>query len=176
MAQEILYPNGDDSGWATGAYTDIDEGTDSPSDADMISTAADGEGEVMVLDLDDSALGDGDTITSVDIVVRNRESLPVGNIAVRLLIGGADQGSAGTTSSSNFHTDQLNVAGWNVDWTAAQLNGAQVSLTAAQIGMPSAEQFDVSALQVEVNYTPAVAGGEPPSAYMRQDMHIRRTN
>ena len=132
---EKLYPNGDDSGWTTGSYADINEGTDSPNDGDMISTAANGEGEVINIDLTDSAITDSDTVTNVTIKVRSKESLPIGHVAVDLLIGGVVQGAQQDCGSQvAFATDILNDTGWNVDWTAAQLAGMQVRLTSVQSG------------------------------------------
>jgi len=159
MSEESLLPNGDDGGWTTGGWADIDELVSSPTDSDFIQTAANGEGEVILFDLVDSGLLDSDIISSVEVNVRARlvNSGVQGRIDLALYIGGASQNSGApstaalTTSFANYTL--ITDAGWDADWTAAQLDGMQVELTAAQAGKAVPQQFEVSAVDVVVTYT-----------------------
>lgn len=162
MAEEILLPNGDDAGWTTGGFADIDELVSSPNDTDFIQTAIDGEGEVIDIDLDNTALTDGDTITNVTVNIRGHINTVggVGRVRVNLLIGGVIQGGNQITCNIEAITNYAaNTLEWNVDWTAAQLNGMQIRLTTVQSAMPTNVQHRVTALDVVITYTPA--GGGP---------------
>ena len=45
MAEESLLPNGDDAGWASGGFADVDELVSSPDDGNFVQTAVNGKGE-----------------------------------------------------------------------------------------------------------------------------------
>jgi hypothetical protein len=160
MAQVTIQPNSinQTSGFATGAVTDIDEGVSS-ADGNFVSTTADGEGEVLVVDFASPGLSDSDTITQVDIVVRHQVNVDSDSVLdVDLLIGGTAQGATQTTANRlTIGNDTLNDTGWNSDWTSTQLDGLQVQLTAAQGGMPTADQWDLDAIEVTITYTPGAS-------------------
>ncbi len=175
MAEESLLPNGDDAGWTTGGWDDINELVSAANDSDFIQTATDGEGEVIDLDLVDSALADADTITSVEVNLRAiRDTAGVGGfLTVALLIGGASQGNAVTTALTESFADYLllNNVGWDSDWTAAELDGMQIRVTASQSGKAVPVQMSVSALDVLITYTPASAGPDP-AVFGHHQAHI----
>jgi hypothetical protein len=160
MAIETLPPSagGSFSNW-TGAFSDIDEGTASPDTADIIAATA--KNGTALLNIADSAVGDGDTVTGVDIVL-HQQTRGAGNdsIEAALVIAGVEQGSnVSRTLPSSWETFTYNDAGWNSDWSAAQLDGLQVRLYARQSGMPSTVGHEVAALDVVITYTPAAGGG-----------------
>jgi len=178
MATETLFPDGTYSGtgW-TGTGSNISEGI-SAADSNEISSDSDGEGDVLTVDFANSALSDGDTITRVDIQIRGRVTTNGGDESfdVELVVGGTGQGSvAGSSGELNASHQTLasrNTAGWNSDWTLAQLNGLQVDLIGVQAGMPTANVWHIDTLEVVITYDPAAAGAEPPAAYMPQYVNL----
>lgn len=161
MAADKLNINGWDAGWPTGSVANVDEPVGS---ADGALIAATSENDTVLLDLTSTTVVDGDTVTAVDIVVRIREGAgSAGNnrIGVEFLIGGVVQGSR--QNSANMSTTFANVsfsdANWDVDWTQAQLDGAQVRLTAVQQGKNESAVWEVDCLDVDIVFTLAPVGG-----------------
>jgi hypothetical protein len=173
MAVDYLYPNGNDGGWDTSNHANCNEGLnpgpgldgddDGPVDGTFIRETT--EAIALNLDLSSTAVTDADTVTQVRIFVRAtlNSSDPDNNILVDWVIGGTAQGTQQETGhlTGSFVTYTTSDVGWNSDWTAAQLNGAQVRLTTEQGGMPAAYECDVSEVEVEVTYTPSGAGIDP---------------
>ncbi len=158
MADVTILPDGitKNSGWATNGLTEIDEGI-AAADGSLMSTTTDGEGEQFTLDFASPGLTDADTITQMDVIIRHQSGGASTASILRCNIDGlADVNTPNRTSLTN---DTLNNSAWNVDRTAAQLDALQVVVTAVQGGMPTAEQFDVDAIEVLITYTPAAAGG-----------------
>lgn len=161
MATDTLYPNGDDGGWPTGSYLDIDESTGSP-DAAVLSTTVDDD--IVIIDLDATAVSDADTVTSVDIVIRGRSTGASGKdtFTVDLLIGGTPQGTTYVTPALSGSHANYTATGttqtWTTDWTQTQLNGMQVQVQATQTGKGTAATWEVDAIDVVVNYTAASTG------------------
>jgi hypothetical protein len=160
MATDTLVPNGDDGGWPTGAFGDIDE-TIASADGAIMSTTVDDD--VVLLDLTSTVVADADTVTNVDIVTRAREGAgSAGNnrIGVVLVIGGVEQGAEQQTANmtTSFANVTHNVAAWNSDWTAAQLNGAQVRMWARQTGKAESATWEVDTVDVVITYTPSSTG------------------
>jgi hypothetical protein len=166
MATDWMYPNGNDGGWDTSAHGNCNEGINGPgldddSDGPVDATFLVETDRLIVLNLDLEPTGvtDADTVTQVQIRIRAR--LDTGdadsNIEVDWIIGGVAQGTQQETGHLNagFTTYTLSSAGWDSDWTAAQLNGAQVRLTTEQGGMPGGYLCHVSEVEVEVTYTAA---------------------
>ena len=166
MANEYLVPNGNDGGWDTSNHANIDNGGLAPGSS---GSADDGtvvnettEGIALNLDLTDGVITDGDTVTQVDIYIRAQNNGGASNdqIDVDLLIGGTPQGTqfnTGTLSNGSWTTYTANGAtqGWTTDWSASQMDGMQVRLTSAQIGMPEATAIEVSEVEVYITYTVA---------------------
>lgn len=159
MAEETLLPNGDNSGWPTGSYLDIDEGIAS-ADANVLSTTTDND--LVIVDLGDSAVVDGDTVTNVTIKIHGRSTGSGGkdSFVVDWLIGGTPQGTAVTTTAltGSHATYTLNDIGWNGDWTASQMDGAQVRVKANQTGRGRAATWEVDAMDVVVTYVGSPTG------------------
>lgn len=165
MAEVTILPNGitKNLGWATNGLAEIDEGI-AGADGSLMSTDSDGEGENFTLDFASPGLVDGDTITRVDVIVRHQTGGASASSIFRaqLLIGGTPQGvDQDTPNRTSLTNDTLNDTGWNTDWTASQLDGMQALFTAIQGGMPTAEQWDVDAIEIKITYTPASAGATP---------------
>jgi hypothetical protein len=167
MATEYLLPNGDDSGWTTNnAATNCSSGINSgtPTDGSYIETTAN-EGDVINVDLASVvSVADADTVTSVTIRIRATSTNGNDGIIIDLLIGGSPVGSsfsqASLTGSFVTYTADGSTQSWTTDWTAAQLNGAQVRLTSQQSGMPGACDIRVSEIEVDITYTPATGDNE----------------
>lgn len=176
MATESLLPNGDDSGWASGSFADVDELVSSPDDGNFIQTAVNGKGEIMIFDLSASGIEDADTVTRVEVNIRGRfASGGPGTLNLALLIGGAAQGGdvlSNALTSSFADTTLMNQSQWNGDWTAAQMDGAQIRVTSGQSGMPVDTQYEVSALDVVVTFT---EGGQVFNAVGIASLALRST-
>lgn len=158
MTIETLLPNGDDSGWPTGSFLDIDEGIASADGSIMATTTTD---DVLDVDLDDSAIADADTVNSVTIKIHGRTNgAGTDMFMVDLLIGGVPQGvqQTGSNLGGSMATESFNDTGWNIDWTAAQLDGMQVRVTASQTAMPATVGHEIDAIDVDVDYTVAAGG------------------
>jgi len=151
---ETLVPNGDDSGWPTGTFEDINE-TIASADGNVMSATTDPD--VLVLDLTASEVVDGDTVTNITINTRARVLGAGGkdDLIFDLLIGGVAQGTAVTHTSvgTSYSTLVSNDIGWNVDRTAAEMAGAQVRITTAQRGKGVAATYEVDAVDVVVTFT-----------------------
>ena len=160
MAIETLVPNGDDAAWDSGGWDDINEGV--PGDDDTTKVVETTKSITMIFDLVNSALEDADTINSVTIDARLRCDLASGDSVFRfdLLIGGTPQGFTDQVPTSSWATyTGITNAAWDSDWTAAELDGMQISITSRQTGMPTADLWEVTALDVVIDYT-AAAGGQ----------------
>ena len=147
-----------------GAVTDIDEPVAS---ADGNSYGTTTENDTADFGLTNPALiSDADTVNSVTITLRAKKGGTAGNerFQVDLLIGGVVQGSQQTTgnlTTSFANYTGINDAGWNSDWTLAQLQGMQFRLTAIQAGMGGTQVTDLDCADVDVDFTEAAAGFAP---------------
>ena len=158
MATETLNVGGvATKGSWTGTDADIFEAIAGADDTGLRNQVSEGDG--LLLDLEDSARGDGDTITNVSIVARGQRGANAGdNFTVQIYIGGVAQGSPvsfGTLTASWSTSGTLNDAGWNSDWTAAQLDGMQVEVVPTQGGMPENVDVYVDCFDVVITYTAA---------------------
>lgn len=162
---EILKPDGDDAGWDSGGWADVDDTLgDSGQDSDFVAETT--KGTTMLFDLTPSAVVDADTVNTITIKLRARTGGSGTDIlGVELLIGGVSQGLTDTAAlTGSFAQYDVTNAGWDADWTAAQMDGAQVRVTADQTGMPAATGHEVSVINVEVDFTEAGGGPTPVSA------------
>ncbi len=114
-------------------------------------------GDVVRYSLPASAIVDGDTVTRIDITIRGRTNGSGGDkMRVALVIDGTPRASAdGGNLSASFADETLNDPDWNQDWTAAQMDGAQVDVTARQSGMPATVGHELDCFDVDATFTPA---------------------
>lgn len=166
MAEERLLPNGDDGGWNVGGFADIDEGIGN-EDAAVYASGTSGTPivEGATTDIDFASVvdvTDGDTVTRVafDIRAASDKVAASSDLTIQLLIGGTPQGIpvAVVLTGSQVDTLDVNDAGWNTDFTAAQLNGAQCRVLTTQTGMPTDDVWEIDVLDLVITYTPAAAG------------------
>jgi len=164
MAQDKLNISGWDSGWPTGFVTNVDESI-AGADGSSVSTTI--EGDVVVFDLDASNITDVDVVTNVAITIRARlwPKFQDGSFIVELLIGGASQGAEGSPPNlgSIFQNGVYGYVGWNVDWTAAQLDGMQVRVTTVE-DLGTVEEWFIDCMDVDVTYTPVDPHVAEPAA------------
>lgn len=162
MATDTLVPNSDDSGWDTGSFADVDEGVLTPDD-DATKVVETSRNTTMLFGLTSTVVVDADTVTniSVDVRARSDKASSNSNLGIEILIGGVVQGAQQTVTltTSWASTFGTNDAAWNVDRTAAQLNGMEVQIESVQGGMPTADVWEVSAIDVVITFTEAAAGG-----------------
>ena len=155
MADETLNINSIDATWAgaSGAATDIDE-TIAGADAAVYGPGPDADAADFGLSA--TVVVDADTVTQVDITVRLEDNGTAGTLTadIELLIGGTSQGLVNTGATGAMaNYGPLNTAGWNSDWTAAQLAGAQIRITPQQSGMPGTNALDIDCADVLITYT-----------------------
>ncbi|MEE9415711.1 MAG: hypothetical protein V3V01_10535, partial [Acidimicrobiales bacterium] len=108
------------------------------------------------------------------MIVRARDPGTAGTVTldVELLIGGSPVGAAQSQSYADPDVEEefdINIAAWNVDRTATEMDGLQVRLTPRQSGMPGTNACELELVNTEVAYTPftafeptALSGTEPP--------------
>jgi len=172
MAIETLFPNGDDGGWPTGNAGNIDEGIASADGATLETSIDD---DVVIVDLDNTAIVDADTVNSVTVKIRAKDTGSGGknSLIVDLLIGGVGQGAVtGGNMNNAYATYTFNdVTNWDVDWSAAQLNGMQLHITANQVGKGEAADWQIDAIDVDIDYT--ASGGSTASGAGYQQYYQR---
>ena len=168
MTIEFLYPSGDDNGWPTNDWTDIEE---SIASADGVALETGVDDDIVLIDLDNTALTDAHTINSVTVKILAKDTSPgtKNSLVVDLFIGGAGQGpvtSANLTASYGTVT-LVDATNWDIDWTAAQLNGMQLQIRANQTGKGEEATWHIDAIDVEVDYTAPAAGSPIPVTVSR---------
>lgn len=175
MANETLKPNIDSSPlqWGTfgGGFTHSDRvnsGVSTPDDTNGIRSTT--EDEEDLLDFDDSTFVDADTITNVDISFRYKSSVGSADnkIQIALYIGGVNKGAVTTTltNDASFHNVTVGLGAWDLDWTAAELDGLQVFIKSQQAGKtPVALQIDVSEIEVIITAEPPFVSYGVPFLY-----------
>lgn len=150
MATEKLLPNAK-TGW-TGPVTNIDEGVAS---ADGLICSVTNTTSMRV-DFFPSAVADGDTVTAVRPKVRARSTTVGGtdNINVDLYIGGVKKGTTQTTAlTASFVDLSFNNAGWDVDWTAAEMDGIQLDIFINHTGEAQPIASEVDAIDLDITFT-----------------------
>jgi len=161
MTIENLFPNGDDNGWPTGDWTDIEESIASADGATMETNIDD---DVVVIDLDDSAIVDGDTVNTVTIKIRAKDTGAGGKnqLDVDIDVGGGGLGSIkGGNMTNSFATYTFTNAAWDLDHTASQMDAMQLIIRADQTGMAESADWIIDAIDVDIDYTLAGGGGFP---------------
>ena len=169
MTIETLLPSGDDDGWPTNAWTDIDNTIAIPSGVALETTV---DNDVVLIDLTNSAIVDADTVNSVTVKIRAKDtSVSLKNdLIVDLFIGGAGQGTITSAALvSTYETRTLvDATNWDIDWTAAQLDGMQLEITANQIGKGEAATWHMDEIEVDIDYTLA-STGDPVAGMIMAD-------
>lgn len=161
MAIDWLFPNVDATPlqWGTfGSGPDhsfrVSNGVGTPDDTDGITTTTVFNNDR--LDCTSTVVVDADTVNSVSIRMRYKSSVGTGSnwVDVELWIGGSSQGTTrvGLINDTSWHNTVVPNTGWNNDWTAAQLNGAQIDVESIQTGKSAAFQFDISEIDIVINY------------------------
>lgn len=158
MATETLNPNAIQSqGSWTGVITDIDEAISGADGSTMDSVV---DADPLDLDCTDSAVEDADTVTGITITARakkigsNNDSL-----AVTLLIGGVGQGTVnGANLGTSFTNEAFNDAGWDVDRSAADMDGLEIRIQTRTTGMPHSPDIQFDCADVDVAFDLPAAG------------------
>jgi len=156
VATEKLNISGWDSGWPTGYVANVDESVAS-ADGQAVSTSMDND--VVIFDLDASVIDDVDVVTDIGITVRamfEDEPAPsnTGSLTVALLIGGVSQGSESTGDLTDSQANYvLSNAGWDSDWTAAQLAGMQVRVTSSTPSDDGDPIWSLDCIDVDITFT-----------------------
>jgi len=164
VATEKLNPNGWNNGWPGGFVTNVDEPIAS-ADGSTVSTFI--INDTVRFDLDTTVIDDNDTVTGIDITIRasfqELDGFSTGGLSVALFIGGSSQGAEATGNLSSSHSNVvLSNAGWDADWTTAQLNGAQVRVVATGSGT-SIPIWQIDAIDVDITYTANVSMSREPA-------------
>ncbi len=164
MALDLLKPDSDiAANWANTTegshFAAVDD-----SDADATNVDTSSEGDIDRFGFGSTVVVDADTVNTLSVRVRVECSSGSSSntLDVDLFIGGVSQGieAIDIVEGGGFEEQLLNIAGWNGDRTAAELNGLEVSIVPAQAGMPAAFTTTVSLVNVEVDYTLAPEGGD----------------
>lgn len=146
---------------ASGAATDIDEVIGSP---DTAYYGAGAEADAADFGFGVSEVIDGDTVTNITFNMIYRDDGTAGTLTVDvdLLIGGVVQGTTQTitVSGSDATYSNINHSGWNVDRTAAEMDGAELRLTPRQAGMPGTNAGFLETANMVVTFTPGVTALE----------------
>ena len=159
MSNDVLLPSGDDNGWPTNNWDDTNNTIAAASGTALETTT---DNDVVVIDLTDTVVVDADTVNSVTVRIRCKDTSAgtKNSLIVDLFIGGAGQGPV--TSAvlvSSYETRTYNdIINWDQDWTAAQLNGMQLEITANQTGKGESATWHIDEIEVDVDYTLASTG------------------
>ncbi len=153
--------NAIDAVWAgaSGAATDIDEVIGSP---DTAYYGPGPDGDAADFGFTASEVVDAEIVTNItfNMIYRDDGSAGTLMVGVDLLIGGVVQGTTQTitVSGSDVTYSGINHAGWNVDRTAAEMDGAQLRLTPAQAGMPGTNAAFLETANMVVTFSPPPSG------------------
>jgi hypothetical protein len=144
---------------ASGAATDIDEAIAS-ADGNLYGPGP--EADAADFGFASPSLADADTITGISVTVRLLGSGTAGaeQADVEFLIGGVVKGATKTTgdlTGSFANYGPFTDAGWDSDWTAAELDGMEVRITPTQSGMPGTNAVDIDCADIIVTYTAFIA-------------------
>jgi hypothetical protein len=152
MSIEIMNPLAG-AGWPTGSVTNIQEPI-SAADGDVVSTTiADDQLTTSLSDV--AVVTDVDTVNSITVKVRARAtdiSVATASIDIQLIDSGTPLGWAtGDDLTETFATYEYTDAGWDADWTEAELNGMGLQITARQGGAGS-PSWIIDSIDVEIDY------------------------
>jgi len=157
MAEEKLQINAINAVWtgASGAVADIDEAI-ADADAAIYGPGPQDDVADFGMTATSGSISDSATITNIDIEVRVLDDGTAGTslLDVILVIAGTPRGTTQITTTATMTNFQVGNAGWDVDWTKAQLDGAEIRLTPTQSGMPGTNQVDLDCAEIIITFTP----------------------
>ena len=160
MTLERLQINVINAVWAgaSGAAADIDEAI-ADADANIYGPGPEDDAADFGFSATSAAITDAATVNGVDFEIRVLDDGTAGTaiLTVELLIGGTSQGSTTINPNSSLTNHTISLAGWDSDWTKAELDGAELRLTPSQSGMPGTNAVDIDCAELIIDYT-AVAG------------------
>lgn len=165
MASTTVFPNGDgtttgwtdQSGGTTNIYTTVDEGTDSPNDADYIKSASTAAVQTLYLLLGDMP-ADFSVATAVTIYMRlNRDAGKVAKVYDKARLVQSDESTAITAEAAITTTTTITTVNYSPSITGgtskAVWDGARLKInTTASFGV-----VNLYAVKVVITYT-AVSG------------------
>lgn len=166
MTIETLLPSGDNDGWPTNNWDDMDTTIATPSGVALETTI---DNDVVLIDLTDSAITDADTVNSVTVKIRAKDTSvsTKDQLIVNLFIGGVGQGPITSSNLISTYTTVtlVDVTNWDIDWTATQLDGMQLEITANQTGKGESATWHMDEIEVDIDYTLASGGIAVPLAF-----------
>lgn len=157
MAVLLLHVNGWDSGW-TGNWANVDDPVSAP-DGQVVYTPLTSPPAIFDVTSVTGTISDADVVAGVSLVVRTRAVPDDGtepaevDLDAEILIGGISQGTDTVNFlSESFSNENMSDAGWNSDWTEAQLNGMQVRVTARKVGGLGTWTAYIDCIDINVTY------------------------
>ena len=153
MTIETLFPSGDNNGWPTGDWPNIDE---SIASADGLTLETSIDDDVVIIDLDNSVITDGNIVNTVIVKIRAKDTGAGGlnSLAVDVNVGGGGLGEiVGSVLNNGYATYTFINALWNLNHTAAQIDAMQLIIRANQTGSIVATNWIIDAIDVDINYT-----------------------
>jgi len=140
--------------WPNGLLTNVDEQV-AFADGSTVSTNT--SGHLVVFNLTSSAITTPDTITNVDMTIRAMVDIALGgggagSFDVTLLVGGVGQGTVNVALTGAMANVPASHAGWDQDWTAAQLSGMQVGIVSRQ-DAPVINEWFIDCIDVDILFT-----------------------
>jgi hypothetical protein len=167
MANLLLHVNGWNSGWS-GNWANVDDPVSAP-DGQTVTTSTSGASVTFDVESVTGTISDADFVSGISVELRSRKYAeltaepPEVEIAIEVLIGGISQGTESRFQVSNFQNRTLTNAGWDSDWTEAQLNGMQIRATATKIAGIGAWTAYIDCIDINVAYVAPVVA-EPAAA------------
>lgn len=174
MATTTVFPNADgtttnwttQSGGTTNLYATIDEGTDTPTDADYVIGASTAAVQTIYFQLGDMPV-DFDIATAVTIYLRlNRAAGKVGKTFDKVRLVQSDESTAITAESAITTTTTITTVNYSPSITGGTSktiwDGARLKLnTTSVVG-----EVYLYAVKVVITYTAAAATGQPAGKRM----------
>ena len=138
------------SPWPSGFISNVDEPV-ALADGQVISTTL--SNDVTYISFDDPpSLSDLDTVQTVEIIIRCRDTAGTGYIEVQPQIGGSLRTLQNTgTLTSSFQNILLTDASWNADWTVAQLSSASNQFYLAITSRGTIGTVEIDAIDVRIS-------------------------
>jgi hypothetical protein len=149
--------NAINTAWASGsgAVTDIDEPIGSPDTAYYSGGVED---EAAEFGYTASEVVDANTVTNITFNMIYRDDGSAGTVSVQvdLLISGSPVGAGSAFSVTGSDAEyNVNIAAWNTDFTAAEMDAAELRITPTQSGMPGTQLPFLETANMVVTFTSA---------------------
>jgi len=178
MTIEIRTPDSTEGGgWENGDHLDVDEGIATP-DGNVIDTTIDDD--FVDFGFPATTIVDADTVNGIDIKIRAKRtgSGTLDTITITLVIAGGPKAAviSGVLGDA-FATFTFSDATWDDDWTAAELDGAEIRVRSTQTGMPTAATWEIDAIDNETDFTAADGGPATPQGLhgISQGINVQRS-